>query len=113
MLEAYELLGFEKVNDVDEEKARKIAESIKKNGWKGAPILTYGNCLVTGSHRLTAFEILYDEDFSLDFECAYDISDILEEKGISEEELWESTDNLSTIFEGTWVEEYADEIEEW
>ena len=31
----------------------------------------------------------------------------------SEEELWESVDNLSTIFEGTWVEEYADEIEEW
>ena len=61
MLKAYELLGFEKVNDVDETKARAIAESIKKNGWKGAPILTYGNCLVTGSHRLRAFEILEEE----------------------------------------------------
>lgn len=113
MLKAYELLGFEKVNGVDEEKARAIAESIKENGWQGAPILTYGNCLVTGSHRLRAFEMLYDDDFDLDFDCAYDVSDIIADKGISEEELWESVDNLSTIFEGTWVEEYADEIEEW
>ena len=113
MLKAYELLGFEKVNDVDEEKARAIAESIKENGWQGAPILTYGNCLVTGSHRLRAIEMLYDDDFDLDFDCAYDVTDILEEKGFLGAELWENTDNLSTIFEGTWVEEYADEIEEW
>ena len=80
MLKAYELLGFEKVNDVDEEKARKIAESIKKNGWQGAPILTYGNCLVTGSHRLRAIEMLYDDDFDLDFGCAYDVTDIIRRK---------------------------------
>lgn len=113
MLKAYELLGFEKVNDVDEIKARRIALDIQKNGWQGAPILTYGNCLVTGSHRLRAIEMLYDNDFDLDFDCAYDVSDIIANKGISEEELWESVDNLSAIFEGTWVEEYADEIEEW
>lgn len=108
-----DILDFAPVNGTDEDKAKEIAESIKKNGWQGAPILTYGNCLITGSHRLRAIQLLFEEDYDISFECANDVTDILEEKGF-EDKIFDYTDGgLRYIFEGTWVEDYADGIEEW
>lgn len=79
MLKAIDILGFEKVNDIEPEKVLEIASSIRENGWRGAPILTYGNTLITGSHRLAALDILAGEDFDLNFECAVDVTDIIEQ----------------------------------
>lgn len=111
-----EILGFEKVNGVNETKVNEIAESIKKDGWKGCPILVYGNTLISGSHRLAALEKLNGEDFDIDFECAEDVSDIIEDKingGMDIDDIFNYTDYLRAIFEDTWVEEYKDEIKEW
>lgn len=110
-MDGYEILDYEPVNEVDEPIVNEIAKSIKENGWNGMPILTYGNCLITGSHRKAALIKLYNEDFDLGFECAVDVSDLLEE--FSEEEIFTHRDALGYLFEGTWVEEYKDEIEEW
>lgn len=110
-MDGYDILDYEPVNDVDEEKVNEIAESIRENGWDGMPILTYGNVLITGSHRRAALLKLYDEDFDLSFECAVDVSDLLED--ISEEDIGTHLDALGYLFEGTWVEEYKDELGEW
>jgi len=50
------------INDVDMEKVNTIAQSIRENGWNDRPLLAIGNeedaCLITGSHRLKACQIL-------------------------------------------------------
>lgn len=107
------------INDVDNNKVLAIAESIKNNGYVGCPMLvceSFG-MLITGSHRLADLSYLEteDDDFDYDIECAEDVSEILnaycEENDITIDQI--DFSNLSPIFEGTWVEAYKNEIEEW
>lgn len=107
----YEVIDMELVNRTDSNKVNEIAESIKANGWSGMPILTYGNVLITGSHRVAALRSLYEEDFDISFECARDITGLVEELGIEEEDLFNNTDSLRHLFAGTWIEEYKNECE--
>lgn len=116
-MKALEIIDFEKINDTEEEKVNEIAESIKANGWQGCPILTHGNTLITGSHRLDALRKLYEEEYDIsDMEVAVDVSDIIDEKienGMDPAYIFGNLDNIGEIFEGTWVEEYKSEIAEW
>ena len=113
---ALNILDFEPVNFVDPEKVNNIYKSILENGWSGAPILVYGNCLITGSHRKAALIKLFDDGYNLNFECAEDVTDIIEGKiaeGMEESEIFNNLDYLREIFTGTWVEEYKDDLVEW
>jgi len=40
----------------DEEKLKKITESIRENGWQGAPLVEVDGMLITGMHRSEAWE---------------------------------------------------------
>lgn len=114
------IINYELINEIDEEKVNKIAESIKNNGYIGCPILVTEMGLITGSHRLAALIKLYREcdEFDSDIECAEDVTELVndafarfeEENGYTAEMEF---DNLGWIFEGTWVEKYKSEIEEW
>lgn len=120
-MKANEIFFFAPVNEVDEKKVRDLVESIKANGWTGAPILVsvaHGT-LITGSHRLAALRTLdadMDWDGDLDDlgDIAEDVDDIIdawcEENDNTIDDI--QFDNLSSVFAGTWVEEYKDEIEE-
>ena len=116
-MKAIKILGFEPVNPAwDIEKVNKIKANIKQHGWQGCPILTYGNTLITGSHRQAALRQLFEEGENIDYDCAEDVTDIINQKlsgGMAVEEIYENLDSLRNIFEGTWVEEYKNEIEEW
>ena len=115
-MKAIDILDFEPVNGVDEEKVNDIYDSIVKNGWNGAPILTYGNCLLTGSHRQAALKKMFDNDLDLGFECAEDVTDIIDDKiseGMSMEDIFGNLDYLREIFQGTRIEEYKEDLEEW
>lgn len=106
------------VNDVDEKKVSEIKKSILKNGWQGAPILYASLGLVTGSHRLAALKEIEEtgEDDNVLFEdIAEDVTNIVNEYCESHDTCWDELDfsNLREIFSGTWVEEYADSIDEW
>ena len=117
-----EIQCFEPLNEVDENKVNEIAESIKANGFIGCPILIIGDDLLTGSHRLTALrKLAEDENIDIDIEnmfVAEDVTEIVgealrkfeEENGYAREI---DLNNIGWLFEGTWVEEYKDEIEEW
>lgn len=115
-----DIMCYAPINDTDPEKVREIAESIKANGWQGAPILVvegHGQ-LVTGSHRMAALNLIQDETWmDLDElgEIAETVDDIVEawceENDASLDEL--PYDNLEAVFAGTWVEEYKNEIVEW
>ena len=111
-----DILEYEPVNGVDENKVATLVESIKTNGWLGCPILTYGNTLITGSHRLAAIKALYEENFDINFDCARDVTDIIDDKfenAMDWDDVNNNLDNLSALFKGTWVEKYKDLIEEW
>lgn len=106
------------VNDVDEKKVSEIKKYILKNGWKGAPILYTNMGLVTGSHRLAALQEIEEsgEDDDVLFEdVAEDVTDIINDYCSSHDTYWDELDfsSLRDIFSGTWVEEYADSIDEW
>ena len=114
-----EISCYATVNATDGAKVAELAESMKENGWKGAPILVCNMGLVTGSHRLAALKAL-DSDAEYDGEVLYEdvaedvtdeINDYCEREGIGFEEI--QFDNLRDVFAGTWVEEYKDEIVEW
>lgn len=115
-----DIKSFYTVNDTRAEQVEAIAQSIKENGWQGAPILTYGDYrLITGSHRLEALEALYDDEevgnglFSADI--AEDVTDLVDAYLAKNDIDFDDIDfaDLGGIFAGTWVEEYANEIEEW
>lgn len=117
-----EIQCFEPLNEVDENKVNEIAESIKANGFIGCPILVYGETLMTGSHRLTALrKLAEDENIDIDIEnmfVAEDVTDLVDEaiRKFEEENGYTrdiELDNIGWLFEGTWVEKYRDEIEEW
>lgn len=121
-MKAYEIMEFAKVNDTDAEKVEEIANSLKKSGWVGAPMLVMSSqgILITGSHRLAALELLERDaewDGTLDDfgDVAEDVTDIIEayceENDMTIDEI--DFGDLGRVFEGTWVEEYKNEIEEW
>ena len=115
-MNALNILGFEPVNQVtDPIKMENIKKSIKNNGWRGAPILTYGNTLITGSHRLFALRKLSEEGFDLlklGEEVAFDVSSIIESEENAGKNIYDYLDGgLKSFFQGTWVEDYKDEIE--
>ena len=56
-----EIASYAGINAVDAGKVADLAESIKANGWQGAPILVCNMGLVTGSHRLAALAELFGE----------------------------------------------------
>lgn len=109
---------FELINSVDEEKVVALANDIRENGWKGMPILFVPGSLITGSHRYAALRKIWEEEpenavFEDEkvFASVEDIVDAaMEERGESFDEVV-VFDTLSTLFEGTWVEKYADELE--
>lgn len=107
------------INDVNEEKVNNIAQSIKEKGWVGCPILVANDQLITGSHRLAALKQLEDEgEYIGDMDVAEDVTDIVEAvfSRYEEENGWVPEldyQNIGWIFEGTWVEQYKNEIEEW
>ena len=113
------------INRTKKEKVNSLVESILANGYQGAPMLTWGNTLVTGSHRLAALHQIesmldaaaddadWDEYERLsrileNDKIALDVTEIIEE---SEEEL--QYDDLERVFAGTEIEKWKSEIEEW
>lgn len=113
-----EIASYAELNATDEAKVAELAESMKQNGWQGAPILVCNMGLVTGSHRLAALAKLDVEGFdgeALYTDVAEDVTDEInaycEREGIGYDGI--QFDNLRTVFEGTWVEEYKEEIVEW
>ena len=115
-----EIRAFAPLNDTDPDKVREIADSIRTNGWQGAPILVAAETgrLITGSHRVAAIRLLETEDwFDADElgDIAEDVEDIVAQHMEDNYLTWETlyTDQLGLIFTGTWVEQYADEITEW
>ena len=116
-----EIEYFAPINEVDQDKVNEIAESIKTNGFIGCPILVCGETLITGSHRLTALKQLAEQEDNEEIDyigvrdliVAADVTDLVE-KALSENPDRElDTSNIGWIFEGTWVERYKSEIEEW
>lgn len=114
-----EIAAYGEINGTDEAKVAELAESIRENGWQGAPILVCNLGLVTGSHRLAALGLLdkdgsYDGD-ALSEDVAEDVTDLInaycEREGIGYDEI--EFDRLRDVFAGTWVEEYKDQIVEW
>ena len=121
-----EIEYFAAINDVDQNKVDEIKESIKANGFIGCPILICGESLITGSHRLTALKQLAEQEDNdeidyigvRDLIVAADVTDLVDEAMRKFEEENGYTidiqfDNIGWLFEGTWVERYKSEIEEW
>lgn len=115
------------INDVDTDKVNDLADSMIENGWVGCPILIYGEELLTGSHRLAALREVERRYLTgeidevpevLTCDIAEDVTEIVEENiAKAEEENGYAPeieyDNLGWMLEGSWVEEYKDEMEEW
>lgn len=115
------------INDVDADKVNDLADSMIENGWVGCPILVYGEELLTGSHRLAALREVERRYLTgeidevpevLTCDIAEDVTEIVEENiAKAEEENGFAPeieyDNLGWMLEGSWVEEYKDDMEEW
>lgn len=115
------------INDVDADYVNTLADSMIENGWVGCPILIYGEELLTGSHRLAALREVERRYLTgeidevpevLTCDIAEDVTEIVEENiAKAEEENGFAPeieyDNLGWMLEGSWVEEYKDEMEEW
>lgn len=108
-----------KINETDKDKVNVIAESIKLNGWIGCPILIYNDQLLTGSHRLAALQQLEaDGEDIFDMEVAEDVTDVVNTNYAKwmEEHGWERDidyGEIGWLLEGSWAEQYKDEIKEW
>lgn len=62
-------MGYETLHEVDDEsKVAKIAASMAKNGWAGAPVVVFGEIQVTGVHRAAAAEEAGIDLETIDFE---------------------------------------------
>ena len=112
-----EIKYFTPVNDVDNDRAHAIAESIREKGFVGAPILVCAasGILITGSHRLAALEEI-SEDLDVDeMEVAEDVQDIIDAWCEANDASIDDIDfsSLANVFAGTWVEQFKDEITEW
>lgn len=118
---ALEIINYNAINDTDQDRVAEIKRSIMENGWQGAPILVSEahSRLITGSHRLTALKDIYDNEWDFDLDSLGDVAesvdDIIdawcEENDCTISDI--PLDSLSMVFEGTWVEEYKDDIVEW
>lgn len=121
-----EIMCMPGLNDVDSEKVNALAQAMLENGWQGAPILVYGESLLTGSHRVAALHKIYDMVLSFEIDdaevlhqdIAEDVTEIvLEHIAAREEEEGDVPDidyqNIGWLLEGSWVEQYKDEIAEW
>ncbi|MGV9679094.1 hypothetical protein ACWDSJ_27750 [Nocardia sp. NPDC003482] len=54
--------GLQPVHDAtDTDKVRALAEDMRENGWRGAPLVAEGEQCLTGSHRLEAVRSLSRE----------------------------------------------------
>ena len=117
---------YNTINEVEDEKVNELVESMLKNGWVGAPILVYGNDLLTGSHRFAALKKIngmvndgeIEESEVLSQEVAEDVTEIVEERiaQYEEENEWVpeiDNNDIGWLLEGSWAEQYSDEIEEW
>nr|DAE78021.1 MAG TPA: hypothetical protein [Caudoviricetes sp.] len=114
----FDISSLPTVNEVDQNKVSEIKKSILENGWLGAPILYTNMGLVTGSHRLAALQEIEEsgeDDDVLFKDVAEDVTDIINDYCSSHDTYWDELDfsSLRDIFSGTWVEEYADSIDEW
>lgn len=120
-MKATEIMHYSEINETMADHLAEIKESIKTNGWQGAPILVCESlgCLITGSHRLAAIKAIADEDWDFDLDSLGDVAepvdDIInawcEENDCTISDI--PYDCLSQVFAGTWVEDYKDEIVEW
>lgn len=111
---------YRPINDTDNNTVDILAKSIAENGWQGCPILTWGENLVTGSHRLEALKKLENAGFDVDGlgDVAEDVSDLIDKaltKFEAENGYIPDIDyqDIGWIFKGTWVEDYKAEITEW
>lgn len=118
-MKATEILHFAEINKTASQRVEELVNSIRANGWQGAPILVVESMgrLITGSHRLAALNALYEDGFDIDDlgGVAEPVDDIInawcEENDACIDDI--RLDSLSDVFAGTWVEQYKDEIEEW
>lgn len=118
-----DIRGLDAINAVDRAHIDEIKDSIRTNGWCGAPILVavVSGMLITGSHRLTALDELEaegDVDVLALGLIAVDVQDIVDSwyEAHTEEDgdcKMFPYDCLGDVFRGTWIEQFADEIEEW
>lgn len=116
-----EIECFAPINEVDQNKVNEIKESIKANGFIGCPILVCGESLITGSHRLTALQQLAEQEDNdeidyigvRDLIVAADVTDLVEKALAENPDRELDTSDIGWVFEGTWVEKFRDEIEEW
>lgn len=112
-----EIKYFAAVNDVDSNRVHSIADSIRENGFVGAPILVCAasGLLITGSHRLAALTELSETEDVDDLEVAEDVQDIVDTWCEANEASIDDIDfsSLCNVFAGTWVEQYKEEIVEW
>lgn len=119
---------FALINDTDSDRVEELATSMIENGWQGCPILVCGEGLLTGSHRLAALhyiaEMLNNDEITdeqaavLNQDIAEDVTEIVEEHMAAFEEREGCTpdidfQNIGWLLEGSWVEEYKNEITEW
>lgn len=107
------------MNPINQTDPARVKESMKEKGFVGCPILIFNDTLLTGSHRLEALRQLAEEDDRVLFwDVAEDVTDIVNQAYDRriEEEGWAPDLDYSDIgwlFEGSWVEQYKDEIDEW
>ena len=107
------------INRTDPVRVAQLKESMKEKGFVGCPILIFNDTLLTGSHRLEALRQLAEEDDRVLFwDVAEDVTDIVNQaydRRIEEEGWAPDLDygDIGWLFEGSWVEQYKDEIEEW
>ena len=77
--------GYEPLHDAwDTPRLNSILESMKENGWIGAPLVAWGSHLVTGSHRYEAARLL-----EIDVPVVQ-LDDVFAEAGLSLDEIHES-----------------------
>ena len=118
-MKASKIMYYKKINNTDPDHVHEIAESVRINGWQGAPILVMESfgILITGSHRLAALKELEDDLFDIDGlgDVAEPVDDIINAWCESNDCVIDDIrfDCLSEIFADTWVEQYKDEIVEW
>lgn len=117
----YRIASYSTINDVEAAKVRALADSMLADGWVGCPILVCGGALLTGSHRLAALRLIAEEHEDAEVltqDVAADVTDIVEERlaAFEAENGYVPDieyDNIGWLLEGTWVENYKDEIVEW
>lgn len=72
----------------DEDKVRRLAESMERDGWTGAPIVVVDSeYALTGVHRIAAWRSLGLPDYEIP---TVELSELFAEAGVDMEEAWEA-----------------------